>query len=146
MVQTWKPHKKGGTTYNITTGVEIERPNKAIRVTLKSRSERTWVFHKGAQRSTETAQKKKEVETNHSKICNRITGQIRTKGRMAELARDLRKGTLIGGSDASVAQGKGTGAWMITKSNDLNTTMEGEGSIDGNPKTMHSTKAERGRQ
>ena len=54
------PTKKGGTTYNITTGVEIERPNKAIRVTLKSRSERTWVFHKGAQRSTETAHTKKK--------------------------------------------------------------------------------------
>ena len=53
------PTKKGGTTYNITTGVEIERPNKAIRVTLKSRSEKTWVFHKGAQRSTETAHKKR---------------------------------------------------------------------------------------
>ena len=60
---------------------------------------------------------------------------------MAELARDLRKGTLKGDSDASVVQGRGTGAWMITKNNDINTKMEGKGPIDGNPTTMLSTRA-----
>ena len=33
---------------------------------------------------------------------------------------------------------------MIAKNNDINTKMEGEGPIDGNPTTMHSTRAERG--
>ena len=111
---------------------------------MKSRSEKTWVFHKGAKSSTKTAPIKKEIATNHARICNRITGQTKTRGCMAELARDLRNGTLIGGSDASVVQGRGTRVWMITKNNDLNIKMEGEGPIDGNPMTMHSMRAERG--
>ena len=67
------------------------------------------MFHKGAKRSTKTAPTKKETAKNHARISNRIAGQIKIKGRIAELARDLRNRTLIGGSDASVVQGRGTG-------------------------------------
>ena len=63
---------------------------------------------------------------------------------MAELARLLRQGNLIGGSDASVKNGKGTSAWKIATPTDMTTNMHGEGPIEGNPNTLHSTRAERG--
>ena len=34
------PTTPGGTTYNVSTGVEIQRPKRAVIVTLKSRSEK----------------------------------------------------------------------------------------------------------
>ena len=58
---------------------------------------------------------------------------MKLEGRMAELARSLRQGNLIGGSDASVKDGKGTSAWKISKPADMSTNMHGEGPIDGNP-------------
>ena len=138
------PTKQGGSTYNVTIGIEIQRPERAVRITLKSQSKYSWVFHEGTRESTRTRERIKSGAQNHAEVCNRVTGQMFEKGRMAELARDLRNGTLIGGSDASVVKNRGTGAWMIAKSTDLSTSMEGGGPIDGNPETMHSTRAERG--
>ena len=66
---------------------------------------------------------------------------MKLEGRMAELARSLRQGNLIGGSDASIKDGKGTSAWKISKPADMSTNMHGEGPIDGNPQTVHSTRA-----
>ena len=100
------PTKHGGSIYNITTGIEIQRPERAVRITLKSQSEKTWVFHEGTGKLTRTGERKKSGEPNHAEICNRITGHMNQQGRMAELARDLRNGTLIGGSDASVVKKK----------------------------------------
>ena len=68
---------------------------------------------------------------------------MKISGRMAELARSLRRGTLIGGSDASVRLGVGTSAWAINNPQDISTKMYGEGPVDGDPSTMHSTRAER---
>ena len=94
--------------------------------------------------STRTGITDKKPTSNHAQICNSIAGDMKSHGQMVELAKDFRKGTLIGGSDASVVHGRGTGVWMITKITNMTTKMEGEGPIDGNPTSMHSTRAERG--
>jgi len=69
---------------------------------------------------------------------------METHGRMAELARNLRKVALIGGSDASVVQKRRTAAWMIATHNDLDTNIQGKGPVDSNPTTIYSVRAERG--
>ena len=53
------PTKTGGTIYNVTTGVEIPRPKRAVCVTLKSQSKKTWVFHQGTRKFTNIGTKHK---------------------------------------------------------------------------------------
>ena len=145
--ETWYDHGQpvgNSMTYNVNKGTEIEQPTRAVRVTLKSSSAQSWVFHQGSQNSAITRNQKRNPKCNHAEICNRLTGKMKIKGRMAELARSLRRGTLIGGSDASVKAGEGTTAWEINTPQDINTKMYGEGPVDGDPNTMHSTRAERG--
>ena len=132
----WYDHGRpedGTLTYNVNKGREIKRPKKAVRVTLKSKSRNSWILTPGYTKSVATENKKKPSNNNHAAICNRITGKMKLEGRMVELARSLRQGNLIGGSDASVKDGKGTSAWKISKPADMSTNMHGEGPIDGNP-------------
>ena len=120
------------------------RPTRALRVTIKSQTKRSWIFSPGFPKSVLVHSKVPPEVNNHASLCNRVTGEMRGSGRMAELARSLRKGQLIGGSDASVTHGKGSAAWKIAAPTNMITHMQGEGQIDGDPRTLHSTRVERG--
>jgi len=91
-IDTWYDHGQpvGSTmTYNINQGRKIKQLNRAVRVTLKSTSTRSWVSHQGSKNSIQIRNQDKPTRCNHADICNRLTGPMKINGRMAELARSL---------------------------------------------------------
>ena len=82
------PTQPSGTIYNITTGHEIEKPRRATRVTLQSHTEKTWVFHKGTEKSERLSPTEKKLITNHAEICYHSTGPIREHGRWQKWQRN----------------------------------------------------------
>ena len=62
---------------------------------------------------------------------------------MKDIVTTIKHGTLTGGSDASVQNGRSGGSWRVQVSR-TSTGITGEGPIDRDPQTMHSTRGERG--
>ena len=131
--------------YSKTTGTSTTKPPNLIRISLHSQSPLSWVFTKGSDKTdTTTVPANKQKPT--LKIIERIQGPVHHEGNRKKLAAALRSGKLVGASDGSVKNGIGSHAWIITKKSKTHkhkSRIYGAGPVDGHPRSMNSTRAER---
>ena len=129
--------------FNKDTGMEIYPQREAIQISLMSESKHTWIFDSGALVPTLTADIPKRVRLTNDIIYDRVTRPETLSGNMNDIVTAIKKGSLIGGSYASVKSERSVGAWKFQVQGNQ-TGLTEEGLVNGDPQTMHSTRGERG--
>ena len=101
--------------YNKGKGEATQQPPTLYKISLLSQSPRSWVFQKSGS-SPVTGNNKEQIQTHiprkktNLQIINKIQGKVLTQGYMKNLAVALKEGKLMGASDGSVKDGKGSHA------------------------------------
>ena len=167
---SYKAHPmKNYIAYTKGKGTEIQRPDTMYRISMYSESPISWVFNKPGNSTIrqdaakipqfllhqheiasgpsppETQTWERELQKSNLQILRRIQGPVQENGSRQHLAAALRKGKLVGASDGTVKDGKGAHAWILstTRSKNFRHNIQGSGPVDGNIKSMNSTRAER---
>ena len=166
---SYKPHPiTQHIAYTKNRGKEVNKPSTMYRISMHSESPKSWVFNKpgnsniqqgipsplfltnqedavvGQQCIVIPSQGSPLTKTN-LQILKRMQGPVQENGSRKHLAAALKKGKLLWASDDTVKDGKGAHAWIITTTRTKNFThnIQGSGPVDGNLKSMNSTRAER---
>ena len=149
--KTWTKHtlvgynKRDCLIYN-SEGVPANPPKEAIRISLRSQSEKTLIFGNSTTKEVNIRRPMRRQEEPDSEAMEHPMGNDgRYTGDLADLGQALQEGTLQGASDGSVKNKIGTSAWILEPTHQTRATsnMRGAGPEDGDPETMNSTRTER---